>query len=61
MLFGYVNCFADPSGRTRARIASSIPAGGLDICLLLALSGGEGSLRQADHSSTLVLPNIVYN
>jgi len=46
-------------GRTPARIASSIPAGGMDVCLLLVFSGREGSLRQADHSSRVVLPFVV--
>ena len=42
MLYGYVNCFADPSGRaayghTLARIASSIPAGGMGVFSIVSV------------------------
>ena len=47
-------------GRSSAGTAGSIPAGGMDVCLLCVLCVvRQRSLRRADHSSREVLPSVV--
>jgi len=47
-------------GRSLAGIAASNPAGGMDVSLLsLLCTVRQRSLRRADHSSRVVLPNVM--